>query len=261
LVVKKSLTVIDPKISKLRNLIKKIRSSNITIQNLKEACSFSRIEYLKPILDVPTRWSSTSYMLQRALYLKKGLTSFTAKGGKFFDDELSVFNLKKNEWEEIEAILNFISIFEPVTKEAQGDKYITISTIIPYFNLLLDTLEEYSQTKKDKIIKKSAQTAFEFLNKYYDKSNDTTYVIALILFPRFKLEYYKSDTSKTAVKPNDMKKVISEEYKKYIKKYHFSDNQGTQTQFDNQETFQEKSIFSFKRARVDESVTELGKYL
>lgn len=41
------------------------------------------------------------------------------------------------------------------------------------------------------VLKKAARLASEVMRKYYDKSTES-YVVAVLLDPRFKLEYYRN---------------------------------------------------------------------
>ena len=72
---KDALAVVDEELSGIRNYLKVIVGSPKRLQQLKEDFAEQRgTEFVKPILDVPTRWNSTVNMIERAMRLKSGLT-------------------------------------------------------------------------------------------------------------------------------------------------------------------------------------------
>lgn len=89
----------------------------------------------------------------------------------------------------------------------------TISSVIAAFNGLMDDCENYSKATCP-VVQTAARLALEVLNKYYSKTNES-YIVCLILDPRFKLVYYEFDTSPTAEDPANMKKIFLKTYQKY----------------------------------------------
>ena len=53
--------------------MKKIRHSEILLNKLSSSCDAMNILFVKPILDVKTRWNSTCEMLEVAIKLKLAL--------------------------------------------------------------------------------------------------------------------------------------------------------------------------------------------
>jgi hypothetical protein len=71
---KDALAVVEEELSGIRNYLKVIVGSPTRLQQLKE--DFTEQggrNYVKPILDVLTRWNSTVTMIERAMRLKLGL--------------------------------------------------------------------------------------------------------------------------------------------------------------------------------------------
>ncbi|RKP17229.1 hypothetical protein ROZALSC1DRAFT_24412, partial [Rozella allomycis CSF55] len=60
----------------LRSCIKAIRLSPLTMERLKTLCENDEpnVKFVKPTLDVPTRWHSSADMSERARCLRKPLT-------------------------------------------------------------------------------------------------------------------------------------------------------------------------------------------
>jgi hypothetical protein len=97
-----------------------------------------------------------------------------------------------------------------------GSTYSTLSMIIPLFNFLVDDVEdniededtdendddddyddndnddENDDEKIEKSIKNAAKSCREKLLKYYNKTNNA-YLIAVILDPRLKMQYFKDE--------------------------------------------------------------------
>ena len=66
---------VDPAttLHKLRQILAKIRSTNLLWESLQEDAQRKRLNWLVPILDVRVRWNSTHKMIQRALHLRPAL--------------------------------------------------------------------------------------------------------------------------------------------------------------------------------------------
>jgi hypothetical protein len=95
-----------------------------------------------------------------------------------------------------------------------GSTYSTLSMTIPLFNFLVDHVEDTigdeesdenddenddddndddeNDEKIEKSIKKAAKSCREKLLKYYNKTNNA-YLIAVILDPRLKMQYFKDE--------------------------------------------------------------------
>jgi hypothetical protein len=140
-----------------------------------------------------------------------------------------LFKVSTFDWGCIEGMHWLLGLFEPLTLATESDTEPTIGLVVPLFNSLLDHLQHISEwdPKVDKCkiviptpgvpkdivdcnvkltalkldvvatIKKAAQAAYDKIKAYYDKSDDF-YTIATILDPRFKLQFYQSDTSDQA---------------------------------------------------------------
>jgi len=63
--VKKGLTSISNSVIKIRKIMIMIKNSTRLCDSLRAFCSLKKVKYLKPILDVETRWNSTYYMIKR----------------------------------------------------------------------------------------------------------------------------------------------------------------------------------------------------
>lgn len=81
--------------------------------------------------------------------------------------------------------------FKETTEIISASSYPTLSSIIPGYNTLIDHLEDMCSKKEvDKTIKEAAAACLEKFKEYYNKTNKAS-LLAVILDPRFKIEYYE----------------------------------------------------------------------
>jgi hypothetical protein len=104
--VKQGLELVNGSVRKARELMVKIKNSTKICDELRLLCDVKKIKYLKPLLDVETRWNSTYYMLKRLEQLEPALVLFLA-------DHRSVNNLYPNDddWIAIKVINKLIILF------------------------------------------------------------------------------------------------------------------------------------------------------
>jgi hypothetical protein len=195
LAVEESLKELEDKIHKIRNVCKAIRSSPIRMNAFQEKCCITNTEFKKPLIDCPTRWSSTYLMLNRAIELKKVIHLITTDDEDERVTDMSQYEISKSEWQELEMITNFLFKFHQATQFMEKSTYPTAISVIPLLNVLLDHVEDWSgdlKSKTDSVIERAARNAREKLVKYYTKTNEMTMSI-LAMDPRFKLKYFEDE--------------------------------------------------------------------
>jgi hypothetical protein len=79
LAAEEALKEIKSPLEKLRKVIKTIRSSPQRLTKFKEICDVTGVKYVKPVLDVATRWNSAHELLQVALRLKEPIRKYCAE--------------------------------------------------------------------------------------------------------------------------------------------------------------------------------------
>jgi hypothetical protein len=96
--VKKGLKIIGSSIAKAHKIMCIIKNSTRLCDSLRAFCDLKKIKYLKPILDVETRWNSTFYMLKRFKELEPALLLLAA------DDRLiNALYPDNNDWNSIKV--------------------------------------------------------------------------------------------------------------------------------------------------------------
>ncbi|CAI5470310.1 unnamed protein product [Closterium sp. Yama58-4] len=162
-------------------------------KELKE--SYPALAALKLVIDCDTRWGSTFAMVARALRLRRPLTShFANEQGttKEEKDKYASLRMTDDHWAALVALKGFLAPFNAITKAAEGSAYPTVTTIVPYYNLLLDTLEKIlkdATNPPSALLRELVNAALPVLQKYYDKSTDEL-TVATFLDPGLKMAYF-----------------------------------------------------------------------
>lgn len=135
-----SLQEFIDKIEPLRIAIKAIRYSPLKLDRLETFCGQEDppLKFVKPILDVKTRWNSTFDMLERTIRLKSPLirifNEIAMEPRKSGEDPFPIFT--HSDWETYRLISDLLRPFKEVTVEISGDSYPTFSTSLPLYNYL-----------------------------------------------------------------------------------------------------------------------------
>jgi hypothetical protein len=119
LVAKTGLNHLQQELKVIRGVVLSIKRYSSLNQKLELACELSSTKYLKPILDVDTRWNSTYDMLERALYLKMPIKYLCSQ-------DLSLKELLIDDWYKIESIVSLLKPLKEVTVELSASKVITV---------------------------------------------------------------------------------------------------------------------------------------
>ena len=177
---------------KVRNIVSYFHSSAKANRKLEEA-QISMFGPnpgpLKLIQEVLTRWNSTYFMFMRFIELRPLVNSVLT------DDEIGRGNLAIFDPEILQVIQRAVNAFEPIqqaSEEMCGDKYPTISMVLPIAQLLMETTKEMSS--KCEISAKVNQQLY----KYFGQAEDN-YQLAAAAFldPRFKQYVFSTSSDRT----------------------------------------------------------------
>ncbi|CAL1680872.1 unnamed protein product [Lasius platythorax] len=161
-------------ITKLREMFKKIRSSEQWQIKLRSCCGTTNVKYVSPNIDVSTRWNSTYNMVKTGLHLKNPLNTLCENNVILF-----YLKLSQDEWLLLEKFYKYFKVFKTVSTLLRGDKYATLLMVIVGFNMLLDSIEKQIFELDRKIDKNEIDvcllTAFQAgrdkMLKHYSKTN------------------------------------------------------------------------------------------
>ena len=73
LAAQQGIKILDNEIVKIRKLMTKVKNSVKYCDELRTLCNMKNLQYLKPELDIVTRWNSTYYMLQKLIKMDPAL--------------------------------------------------------------------------------------------------------------------------------------------------------------------------------------------
>src|ERR1043166_6943832 len=85
LAVKQGMEIIDKDIQIVRTLMKKVKKSVLLCDDLRDLCVMEKLEYLRPEIDIETRWNSTFYMLNKFQKMETALKMLSIKHKSIFD--------------------------------------------------------------------------------------------------------------------------------------------------------------------------------
>lgn len=129
----------NDKLQDLRSLVTAIRYSPLKLERLKEKCYSLSIPFLKPILDVKTRWNSTYDMIKRALELKQPLSLLM---DELCGENVDMYSLDNSDWDFFKELTLLLNPFKEVTNRISGQQYATFNTVLPLYNFLMDYCDE-----------------------------------------------------------------------------------------------------------------------
>lgn len=142
-------------------------------------------------------------------------------GLRYFEKKEKRFTpLSENDWAKIKEISRFLKPFKKATLSGSGAKITTLSELLPWYSFLLDLLDEArkvcklylihqvdgtfgTQVKRDQLgdavcvdLRDACESAFAKLDKYFQIHSELC-VIATILDPRLKTEFWKIENNST----------------------------------------------------------------
>ncbi|XP_067205354.1 E3 SUMO-protein ligase ZBED1-like [Linepithema humile] len=172
-------------IDKVKAIVTFFKHSVVAVDEFRNAQNLNASNSpLKLIQEVPTRWSSLFYMLERVVLLSNPVSSVILKL-KNSPPMLSGFELAT-----LQEILKLLKSFEIITKEIFGQKFVTCSKIIPMIHCLRNQLTEL---KPESDAGKKLKNYFlcEIENRFQSIEKQNLLAIATILDLRFKKIHFQ----------------------------------------------------------------------
>ncbi|CAG4954879.1 unnamed protein product [Parnassius apollo] len=181
------LSSVNSAIIKVREIVNWIKNMSDKLRKIQMRNNVSEESVLKLIEDIRTRWNSTFFMLERFLKLRIVISEIVI--------ESEAPNLPSAvEMETLNELTAVLKPFEYVTRESSGQKYVTISKIIPMLNCLTTKLN--SITPNSAIVKECKDVLLRELKRRYGmiELNDHA-AIATLLDPRFKNLHFQDPSA------------------------------------------------------------------
>ncbi|XP_008180283.1 zinc finger BED domain-containing protein 1-like [Acyrthosiphon pisum] len=169
-------------ISMVREIVKWVKRSVKNSDCLRKSQMDTGIpegSVIKLILDVKTRWNSTFYMIERFLKIVDLISPMLLRDCSG-PSMLSAYDI-----EALQQLVRLLKPLEHVTKESSGEKYVTISKIIPMINCLVAQLNNIKPSTDS--ISDVQVTLLREINKRFGSIELVTPIaISTLLDPRFK---------------------------------------------------------------------------
>ncbi|XP_023212487.1 zinc finger BED domain-containing protein 4-like [Centruroides sculpturatus] len=168
-----------------RNIVTHFNHSAVAVSKLEDLQEKLGLQKHKLIQDVPTRWNSTYYMLQRNLEQQKALVTYA------IDNKIPT--LSPYQWSLIEKIVLLLKPFEEITMEA-SKRETTSSSIIP----TIKTLKLFLSKAKSSSSFSGINTTIEKLENSIKKRfsayiENKSLCLSSLLDTRFKIKFQKED--------------------------------------------------------------------
>ncbi|CAI5996644.1 unnamed protein product [Closterium sp. NIES-64] len=147
---------------------------------------------LKLVQDSPTRWGSTHDMVERAGVLQEPISVFFAQTqgvSKADKAKMDTLRLTDADWETLDSVKTFLSLFAKVSKAEEGATYPTVGMVLPYYNGLIDAMESRLAKGPSATLKPMIEAALGLLKKYELMSSNELW-IATFLDPSMKAAWF-----------------------------------------------------------------------
>ncbi|KAK2646796.1 hypothetical protein Ddye_021991 [Dipteronia dyeriana] len=250
LIVSDGLKDLHESVVAIRNAVKYVKSSPSRLAQFKKCVKHEKLGNNSfVVLDVPTRWNSTYWMLESAVKLRKAFERMEEEDGHYINYFRESDNEKKrigplllNDWENAKS---WCTIFNQLTSLS---------------------------TERDPLVSRMAMSMKLKFDKYWkglDKTNNLL-IIAVVLDPRYKLAYVKwrfdafFGVQQSQLMISSLREVLVELYDCYIKLYGcvgVMSNDGVSTfesgvneTFLEKEKFREDSLWGQKQQEEDVSM-------
>jgi hypothetical protein len=155
-----ALGLMEEELSAIRDYIKAIIHRPKRLQQLEDDFALNGgKDFVKPMLDVKTRWNSTADMIIRSLRLKDGLIytmdsmfheasarkrqRLRGKSVSIVDKEEEHFvQVTEEHWKNFSDILEVLEPLKRASEKLSGDTYPSLNMVVPAYTIILNHLEK-----------------------------------------------------------------------------------------------------------------------
>lgn len=167
-------------ITKVKNIVRWFKQSVIASDDLRKATKGEG----KLLQEVPTRWKSTFYMLQRFINLTEIVNGIVHR------HITAPVITSAQDIQDISEVIEILRPLEGATKELSDRKYVTTSMVFPMVSILIKNISECRPLHEIGAQLKAAILA-QCEKRFYAVESIALFGRATILDPRFKKIYFK----------------------------------------------------------------------
>lgn len=181
---------IDDILSKCKTVVSHFKHSSLAAAKLQVIQKQLHLKENKLIQEVSTRWNSKYYMIERLFEQKSSLNLYTSE-----NPETDLPQLTNQEWRIIDGLINILEPMEASTRILSGDKYSTISLIIPLITGLIVSLK--SRKSSEIAVNKFRDHLVDSIKRRFaDVEKNCLISTATLLDPRVKNTCFIEDENK-----------------------------------------------------------------
>ena len=211
-------------IGRCRDLVKKITDSPKLLEAFQAVCSYLKVNFKVPDLDVETRWNSTWTMVDSVLSLRKPLMELLRRI-RDRHDGYCTFSIEprsplacaipEESWLAMTDFCKFLAPFKDATDLMSGSTYPTLGLAVPVFYVIQQHVTKSIQEAESAFNSPHHTTIFaravqSKLNDYEVKIRRKEALMAAALDPRIKMCMQKVGVSK-----NELRTMVNHEFTVY----------------------------------------------
>lgn len=206
LIVQNALSIVKETRDKVKTIVSHFKRSTAASEKLLTYQKNSGVAQPKRLLqEVPTRWNSTFYMLQRITLLQEAVRSSLA----LIDRDLPI--LSSEEWDVCTQLCRVLKPFEEVTRKLSAEKYATASQVIVLTRGLLAVCSKMQEENFLPITKQIvAELQRGILTRMSNFEESKTISLCTFLDPRFKMVAFSNKRIAENVKKRVFELVSAE---------------------------------------------------
>ncbi|KAM3337023.1 hypothetical protein P3S68_032723 [Capsicum galapagoense] len=195
LIVKEGLSEQNESISRVRNVVKYVKSSSARAASFKSYVEKVKLDTNGLLsLDVETRWNSTYLMLNTAVKFEKAFSRMNIDDHKYIkyclDSKGKIEHPSSKDWKDMNIFLNFLEIFYQTTLKFSSTLQVTSNAFFHELFNLQSIIVNYSKCDDFILTDMTKKMKVKF-DKYWGDFSDMNMLlfVAVVLDPRYKMKF------------------------------------------------------------------------